>query len=42
MYLSRRSIEGYIHRIMEKFGVDTRVGIVLEAIRRNIIIVDSN
>lgn len=37
MHLSERTIDGYRESIFEKFNVQSRVGMVLEGLRRNII-----
>lgn len=40
LFLSKRTVEGFIARIMEKLQVTSRVGIVLAALRNNIVNLD--
>ena len=37
MYLSERTVDGYREVLFKKFNVQSRVGLVMEALRRNII-----
>jgi two-component system invasion response regulator UvrY len=40
MFLSPRTIDGYREKLCEKFQVDTRLGLVLYAIKNRIVVID--
>lgn len=42
MHLAERTIDGYRESLFEKLGVQSRVGMVLEAVRRGLVVIDSN